>query len=165
MIEKQKGRGIFKIRQLRKGKVVDEFEIKNATTYAGQDYMLAAAFNAGSAISSWFAGLIDNSGFTGGNVSDTMASHTGWTENVNYTQSVRQTWGSGAPASGSITNGTVMTFTMNANCVLAGLFLSSSNTKGGTTGTLWNVATLASPGTKTITSGDVLQVTYTYSLT
>jgi hypothetical protein len=56
-------------------------------------------------------------------------------------------------------------FTISANGTgIGGLFLTSSNSKGGTTGTLYAAAAF-SAGNKTLDDNDVLSVTYTTSLT
>ena len=55
-------------------------------------------------------------------------------------------------------------FTMNATTTVGGAFLTSNNTKGGTTGTLFSAADFSSPGDRSVVSGDILNVTYTFSL-
>lgn len=164
MIDKNNGKGFWLIRQFRDGKLIAEVPFENLTTYVGQNYMLATAFTGTSAITSWFAGLVDQASFTGGNINDTTSSHSGWIEFLGYAETTRQTWGAGTPTTGSITNASPMVFTINAAGTLAGLFISSSNVKGGTTGTLWNVGTIAT-GPMTVNIGDVIQATYVYSLT
>jgi mevalonate kinase len=64
-----------------------------------------------------------------------------------------------------ITNSaSVAVFSINATTTIAGAFLSSDNTKSGTTGVLFSVANFASPGDRAVVSGDTLNVTYTFSL-
>lgn len=164
MNEKNKGRGRFHIKHFRDGKLLKEFDVDNATTTVGLNYLLNTAFNSGTAITAWFCGLVDNSGFTGGATADTMSSHAGWAEFVGYAETVRQTWGSGAATTASVTNSSPMVFTINASGTVNGIFVSSSNTKSGTAGTLWNMAAIVTTPLPVL-SGDVLDVTYTYSIT
>jgi hypothetical protein len=47
---------------------------------------------------------------------------------------------------------------------VGGAFLTSNNTKGGTTGTLFSAVDFSAPGDRSVVSGDTLTVTYTFSL-
>ena len=92
-----------------------------------------------------------------------MASHTGWTENVNYSETNRgnAAWTPSAAAGQSITNPTPVQFTCTVNGTqIAGFFLTTSNAKSGTTGTLWSEGAFAG-GTQTLNSGQLLKCTYT----
>jgi len=55
-------------------------------------------------------------------------------------------------------------FTINGTTTVGGAFLTSNDTKGGTTGTLFSAADFQSPGDRSVVSGDILNVTYTFSL-
>jgi len=55
-------------------------------------------------------------------------------------------------------------FSINATTTVGGAFLTSDNTKGGTTGTLFSAADFQSPGDRSVVNGDTLNVTYTFSL-
>ena len=118
------------------------------------------------ATANWYIGLVDNAGFTGFAAGDTMASHTGWAENTNFSNANRVQWSPGAAASQGVTNGTTCDFNMNpvSGATIRGLFLASDNTKGGTTGLLFSTAAF-SGGNQTVNSGDTLKVTYTVSAT
>jgi hypothetical protein len=48
--------------------------------------------------------------------------------------------------------------------VVGGAFLTSNNTKGGTTGILFSAADFQAPGDRSVVSGDTITVTYTFSL-
>jgi hypothetical protein len=89
-----------------------------------------------------------------------MGSHS-WIEYTGYSEGVRQTWSPGSASSGSITNGTAVTFTINATAVLYGMFVCSNNTSGGSSGTLWSTAAFNS--TKSVASADTVKLTYTLS--
>ena len=53
-------------------------------------------------------------------------------------------------------------FSINATATVGGAFLCSASS--GTTGTLFSAADFQSPGDRSVVSGDVLTVTYTFSL-
>jgi hypothetical protein len=57
---------------------------------------------------------------------------------------------------------TATVFTSNATSTIAGAFLTTNNTKGGTTGTLFSVGNFT-VGDRAIVSVDTLNVTYTFS--
>ena len=131
----------------------------NGITDVGIHYLLDAGFRGTTAISTWYAGLIDNAGYTGVDPSDTMASHSGWSEATQYDESVRQTLTFAAAATRKIT--AEVSFTMNATKTIEGIFVNSDSTKSGTTGTLWSTALFSSaPG---LVSGNVLTANYTLS--
>lgn len=134
--------------------------LPNGITDEGIHYNLDTAFtNNDTAETSWYAGLIDNAGFTGVDPSDTMASHTGWSESTAYSEGVRQTLSFAAASSRSIT--AEVSFTMNATVTIDGLFVVTNSTKGGTTGVLWSTA-LYTTGPD-LESGNVLTSNYTLS--
>jgi len=107
----------------------------------------------------WYAGLIDNASFTGLADADTMASHAGWIENQDYSESVRQTLSFAAAASRSISDS--VSFSINATVTIEGLFVASDSTKGGTSGTLFSTAQFASA--PALVSGNTLTANYTLS--
>jgi hypothetical protein len=54
-------------------------------------------------------------------------------------------------------------FNINASATVGGAFLTSNNTKSGTTGVLFSAADFTS-GDRSVITGDILNVTYTLSL-
>lgn len=127
-------------------------------------YFTGSAYTA-----TWYLGLVTGPG--AGNTyaaADTMASHAGWTEDTGYSQATRPAASFGAATTADpsvITNsGSVAVFSISATTTIAGAFLTSDNTKGGTTGVLFSVANFQSPGDRSVVSGDTLNVTYTFSL-
>ena len=136
-------------------------EFKNGIVDEGIEYLLDAGFNGGSQVSTWYMGLVDNSGFSAFANGDTMASHSGWTESTDYSESNRPEWTAGAAASRAVTNSSTVDFSMNATATIHGIFITSNNTKSGTTGTLWSTAAFSSNAS--VTNGDTLKVTYTVS--
>lgn len=145
----------------RKNVKILETDTFNDITNVGKNALFEIMFHDGTQIaaSAWCIGLISNSGYSALAAGDTMSSHAGWTEATGYTQSTRVAWGAGAAASQSITNSSPATFDMNATATIKGIFVTSQNTKSGTTGTLW--ATALFTADVPVSSGDQLRVTYT----
>lgn len=114
----------------------------------------------------WYIGLVTGPGASNTYAAgDTMASHAGWTENTNYAQTARPTMSFG---SASLTDPSVIStasaaaFTINATGTIAGAFVTTDNTKGGTTGTLFSVGNFTA-GDRLVISGDTLNVSYSFS--
>lgn len=141
------------------GKLKQKIDITNGITNVGKDHALGVIFNAVTQVSPWYIGLIDNSGFTALAAADTMGSHAGWNEFTTYSEATRQEWVEGAASSQSITNATPSTFSINGSGTVKGIFVTSSNTKSGTTGTLWSTGLFSS--NIAVVNGDSLKITYT----
>ena len=96
-----------------------------------------------------------------------MSSHAGWTEDTTYSNANRPTCTFGTPTTAdpsvATNSASPATFNINGSTTIGGAFLTTSNTKGGTTGTLFSAADF-STGDRTVISGDTLTVTYTFSL-
>jgi len=156
-------RGFFLVEHRDKfGKLLGIYRVPNGVVTVGANHILETEFNGGSQIATWYIGLVDNSGYTGWVVGDTMGSHTGWSESTVYAAGTRPEWTADAAASRAITNSTTVDFAINATATLKGIFITSNNTKGGTTGTLWAVATFSS--NPAVGNGDTLKVTYTITI-
>lgn len=147
------------------GNVKWEESMDNGIVNVGVQYLLNTGFNAGTAVTTWYIGLINGASPTLANT-DTMSSHAGWTENVAYDEGTRQEWVevTSSGSSRQITNsGATSDFTISTNGqTIYGVFLTSSSTKSGTTGTLFSTAGFSAA--KSVGDGDVLQVTYTVSV-
>jgi hypothetical protein len=156
-------RGAVGLELWRDEKHIETFVAPNDITNEGKNQLFEIMFHDGTQIasSSWFLGLVSNSGFSAYAAADTMASHGGWTEFTGYTQSTRVAWGPGAAASQSITNSSPATFDINATGTVKGVFVTSNSTKGGTTGKLWATASFSAD--VPVSSGDQLRATYTVS--
>lgn len=147
-----------------------EEAMPNTVVNVGLQDMNTKYFTGSSYTAAWYLGLITGPG--SGNTyaaGDTMSSHAGWTENTSYSQSTRPacSFGTASTANPSVISNTssAATFSINGTATIAGAFLTSNNTKGGTTGTLFSAANFSSPGDRAVVSGDTLTVTYTFSLT
>ncbi len=156
-------KGRFTIEHWRDGKLLKTYDNPNDITNVGKNYIFEVMFHDGTQIASsaWVIGLISSSGYSALAAGDTMASHAGWTEFTAYAEATRVAWGPGAAASQSITNGTAATFTINGSGTVKGIFITSQNTKSGTSGTLWSTALFSAD--VPVSNGDELKVTYTLS--
>ncbi len=162
MLNKTDVKGFFVANHYNKeGELIGTYEFPNGIVDEGIEYLLDAGFNGGSQVSTWYMGLVDNSGWTTWADADTMASHAGWTESQSYTEAGRPEWAAGAAASRQVTNATTTNFSINATATMKGIFVVSNNTKGGSTGTLWSTAAFSS--TVATSNGDTIKVTYTVS--
>ena len=145
-----------------------EDSIENLVVNVGKANILSVYLGAGTQTTTWYMGLVDNTGYTAYNAADTMSSHAGWSESVAYSNSTRPTvtfgtatasgGGAGSAGTGSIVS-TAVTFTINASATILGAFLTTDSAKSGTTGTLYSAGSFAS--SRAVISGDSLLVTYT----
>lgn len=134
-------------------------DLKNGVTNAALTNLLDVYLRQQSN-STWYISLIDNASYSALAAADTMGSHAGWLENVDYNEATRPAWGPAAAASQSIANSAAVAFTMNATVTIKGAFLTSVATKSGTTGTLFCTA-LFTQGDRSVVNTDVINVTYT----
>ena len=162
-------KGIYKVQCLDvDGNLKWEAEAPNLVVNGGlQDmnnkYFLGSAYTA-----TWYLGLYGSGATNSPAAGDTMSSHAGWTEVVAYSQATRPvcTFGTPTTANPSVATNSASpaTFSINGTTTVGGAFLTSNSTKSGTTGTLFSAADFSSPGDRSVTSGDTLNVTYTLSL-
>lgn len=139
---------------------VDVFH--NLVTTEGLNDSLDKHFKGSSYTAAWYVGLASSSPTFA--LTDTMSSHSGWTEITNYSETVRQTLTLGSASGGSIDNSaSVATFSIDAdNATIGGAFVVSNSTKSGTTGVLYGGGALNS-GNRTTFAGDTLKITITIS--
>ena len=130
-------------------------EMDNLVVNQGKNHWLGVEFTGTTQVTTWYIGIINNAGFITLAATDVLGT-SNWAEWSSYSGN-RQSWGPGAPASQSITNGTPVSFTMTAAGTLNGIFVCSVAT--GTSGTLWGEASFGS--TVPVNPGDVLKTTYT----
>lgn len=159
LIDKLQVNGKYVVDVIRAGVVVSSVVFMNTVVNEGKNKLFDVMFRNQTQIATWYIGLIDNASYSASPVTDTAVSHAGWTESTAYSEGVRQTWGVDAAASQQISNSTAAVFSINATAVLRGIFVTSVNTKGSNTGTLWSTALF--PSTLSVTSGDQVKITYT----
>ena len=151
------------------GKLKWTDESKNLVVNVGLQYMAGTSLDGSTArITSWYLGLYGAASSNNPAAGDTMSSHAGWTEITDYTEATRPaaTFVAATTANPSVVTNSASKaqFTMNATVTVGGAFLTSNNTKGGTSGTLFSAKDFSSPGDRNVVSGDVVLVTYTFSL-
>jgi hypothetical protein len=125
-------------------------------------YFTGSAYTA-----AWYLGLVTGPGASNTYLAaNTMSSHAGWTEFANYSGERKAvTFGTATTADPSVISNSASpsVFTISgAGGTVAGAFLTTIETKSTTTGTLFSVGNFTA-GDKLVTSGDTLNVTYTFS--
>jgi hypothetical protein len=164
--ESAKGGGIFQLQCFDKdGNLKWQDKMHNLVVNEGLQDMNSKYFKGSSYTAAFFLGLIIGPGaaYASG---DALASHAGWIEFVNYS-GTRKTLTLGTPtlADPSVidNSGSVASFAISgAGGTVSGAFLCT--VASGTSGILFSEANFQSPGNRAVVSGDVLNVTYTFSL-
>ena len=164
-----KATGVYKIQCHDKdGNLKWEAESKNLVVNQGLQDMNAKYFTGSTYTAAWYLGLYGAAASNNPAAGDTMASHAGWTEVTAYSNANRPTATFGTPTTANpsvaTNSASPATFNINGTTTVGGAFLTSSNTKGGTTGTLYSAADFSAPGDRSVVNGDTLTVTYTLSL-
>jgi hypothetical protein len=168
-IDKAEATGIYKIEcHDAQGNLKWAAESKNLVVNEGLQDMNAKYFTGSAYTAAWYLGLYGAGASNTPAAGDTMSSHAGWTEVVPYSNATRPacTFGTPTTANPSVATNSASpaSFTINATATVGGAFLTSNSTKSGTTGTLYSAADFGSPGDRSVSSGDVLTLTYTLSL-
>ena len=138
----------------------------NLVVNTGLQSMNTQFFTGSAYTAAWYIGLVNGTSasttFSGG---DTLASHAGWSENSQYVGNRKAaSFGAATLADPSNINNSssAASFTMNATANIAGAFL--TNVASGTTGLLFSAADFQAPGDRSVVSGDVLNITYSFNL-
>ena len=168
-IEKVKAGGVFTVQCFdSEGNLKWEDKSPNLVVNVGLKDMNDKYFTGSSYTAAWYIGLYGAASSNNPAAGDTMASHAGWTEVTAYSQSTRPqcNFGAATTADPSVisNSSSVAVFSINGTTVVGGAFLTSDNTKGGTTGILFSASDFQAPGDRSVVSGDVLNVTYTFNL-
>jgi hypothetical protein len=138
-------------------------EFHNLVVNEGLQFINQQVFKGNSYSATWYMGLINTGATYAG--SNTMASHSGWTENTLYLQANRPTMAFTVPTSADpsvIATTTPIVFSMTGSATIAGGFITSENTKGGVIGTLFSAGNFT-VGDRAVVNGDTINVTYTFS--
>lgn len=164
-----KGGGVFTVTCFDKdGNLKWEAKSHNLVVNVGLQDMNDKYFSGSSYTAAWYIGLYGAADSNTPAASDTMSSHAGWTEVTAYSESTRQacSFGSATAADPSVisNSASVAVFSINGTTTVGGAFLTSDSTKSGTSGILFSAADFASPGDRSVVSGDTLNVTYQFSL-
>lgn len=140
------------------GSIAWEERVKNGVTDAFLSHLLSSVVGGGTQVTTWYLGLINNAAFSALSAADTMGSHAGWTELTSYDEATRVAWVETVTGAAA-TNASEAVFTISATVAVKGAFLTSSNTKGGTTGVLGPTGTFAD--VQNLVDGQTLEITYT----
>lgn len=164
-----RGGGVFTVTCFDKdGNLKWEAKSPNLVVNVGLQDMNTKYFKGSGYTAAWYIGLYGAASSNDPAAGDTMASHAGWTEVTDYSQATRPaaTFGTATTADPSVidNSGSPAAFSINATTTVGGAFLTSDNTKGGTSGTLFSAADFQSPGDRSVVDGDTINVTYTFSL-
>ena len=164
-----KGGGVFTVECRDKdGNVKWTAKSPNLVVNVGLKDMNDTYFTGVTYTAAWYIGLYGSGATNDPAAGDTMASHAGWTEVTDYSQTERPTATFAAATTADpsvITNSaSPATFSINGTTTVGGAFLTSDDTKGGTTGILFSASDFTSPGDRSVVNGDTLNVTYTFSL-
>jgi len=162
-------KGVYKIQCHDKdGNLKWEDEAPNLVVNEGLQDMNAKYFTGTTYTAAWYLGLYGSGATNSPAAGNTMASHGTWTEVTAYSQATRPacTFGTPTTANPSVATNSASpaSFSINGTTTVGGAFVTSNNTKGGTTGTLYSAADFSAPGDRSVVSGDTLSVTYTLSL-
>lgn len=167
--EEVRGGGVFTARCIGPdGAVKWEVSKPNLVVNQGLQDMNTKYFTGATYTAAWYVGLYGAASGNNPLATDTAASHPGFTEITPYSNATRPavTFGTATTADPSVisNSGTPASFSINATNVVGGAFLISDNTKGGTAGVLFSASDFAAPGDRSVSSGDTLLVTYSFSL-
>jgi hypothetical protein len=167
--EEAKATGVYHIECHDKdGNLKWSADSKNLVVNAGLAYMAGTALTSVAQITTWYIGLYGSGASNTPAAGDTMSSHAGWTEVTDYSNATRvaATFVTATTANPSVVTNAASpaTFNINGTTTVGGAFLTSGSAKGGTTGTLFSAADFSAPGDRSVVSGDIISVTYTFSL-
>jgi hypothetical protein len=164
MLGKLKAKGTWKVvHKDRMGKIISIDEIENLVTNEGWDYLLDAALHGSTQISTWYIAPWKTS--TAAAATNTYSSPGNTEASSEISEATRQEWAEGASSSQSVTNSTAATITAASAVTIYGFGIvgggSAASTKGDSAGggTLFSSGMLAS--SKTLATGETLDLTYT----
>ena len=135
-------------------------EADNTVVNEGLDDVLDKYFKGSGYTAAFYVGLTDGTPTPA--AGDTMGSHAGWSEVTNYDEAARQTLTLGSVSGQSVDNSaSKAAFTIDTNSTtIGGAFVTTDNTKGGSSGTLYGIAAFTG-GDKSADDDDTLNVTVT----
>lgn len=148
--------GTFYVECFRKGKLLWKEPIKNLVVNEGLQNAIDSALLNGSQITTWYVGLLDNA--------TPLAAWTmtegGANEVTAYDEASRPVWTGVRSAELASNTASKAQFTIDTNgTAVYGAFLTSNNTKAGTTGTLFAAGLFATARTG-LQDDDELYITY-----
>jgi hypothetical protein len=164
-----KGGGIFTVRcHDKNGNLKWEQKSHNLVVNVGLAYVNTTFFKGSGYTAAWYVGVYGPASSNNPSSTDTMASHAGWTEVTAYSNATRPaaTFGAATTADPSViaNSASPAQFLINASANVGGAFLTTGDSPGGSSGVLFSASDFAAPGDRVVQNGDVLSVTYTFSL-
>jgi len=145
-----------------------ESKSKNLVVNEGLADMNTKYFLGSGYTAAWYIGIYGPAATNDPSSSDTMASHAGWTEVTDYTNSTRPlaVFGGATTADPSViaNSASPAQFLIDASANVGGAFLTTGDLPGGTSGILFSASDFQAPGDRVVQNGDTLNVTYTFSL-
>jgi len=141
------------------GKLKWSESFSNLVVNAGLDDLLDKYLKGSTYTAAFYVGLTDGTPTVA--AGDTMSSHAGWAEIANYSEANRPTLTLGTVSGQSVDNSaSKASFSITATVTIGGAFITTNNTKSGTTGTLYGAGAFTG-GDKSADNGDTLNVTAT----
>jgi hypothetical protein len=167
--ENARGGGVFTVQCFgADGSLKWESSKHNLVVNVGLKDMNDKYFTGSGYTAAWYVGVYGAAATNDPAAGDTMASHAGWVEVTDYSQATRPqaVFAAATTADPSVitTSASPAVFSINGTTTIGGAFLTSSKTKGGTTGILFSASDFTAPGDRNVVSGDTLNITYTFSL-
>lgn len=138
------------------------FAVPNGVTIPGVNYLLNTGFRGGAKSTTWFLGLIDDSGFSALNPLDTLASHSGWGEFTGIYLGSRPAWAPAAPGAGLMGYTTQALFQITAAGAVRGAFLADRQPTGLSSGILYSTGAMTTG--RPVVAGGTLTVGYATKL-
>lgn len=169
MENKAKAGGVFHVQcHDAQGNLKWEVTEHNLVVNVGLQDMNTKYFTGSGYTATWYIGLYGAAASNNPAAGDTMSSHIGWTEVTAYDQATRPqaVFGTATTADPSVINnsGSPAVYTISGTTTVGGAFLTSNNTKGGTTGILFSAVDFSAPGDRSVVDNDTITVTYSFSL-
>lgn len=163
-----KGGGVFTVQCYDKdGNLKWESKSPNLVVNVGLQDMNTKYFTGSGYSAAWYVGLYGSGSTNNPAAGDTAASHAGWTEVTAYSEATRPqaVFGTATTADPSVISNVLnkAEFNINGSTTVGGAFLISNNTKSGTTGILFSASDFTG-GDRSVVNGDILNVTYQFSL-
>lgn len=161
--------GIFTVRcHDKEGNLKWEQKSHNLVVNVGLAYVNTTFFKGSGYTAAWYIGIYGPASSNNPSSADTMASHGGWTEVTAYNNATRPlaVFGAATTADPSViaNSASPAQFLVNASANVGGAFLTTGDLPGGSSGVLFSASDFAAPGDRVVQNGDVLSVTYTFSL-
>ncbi len=141
------------------GKLKWEDRFHNLVVDEGLDDSLDKHLKGSGYTAAFYVGLTDGTPTPA--AGDDMTTHAGWAEAVPYSEATREVLTLGSVSGQSVDNSaSKASFSINAGDTVGGAFVSTDNTKSGTSGILYGIGAFTG-GDRIVANNDTLNVTVT----